>query len=83
MGCPEPLFPSKVRVSRVFIPRTQLKRAERSMREAAKDGHTRRENVATQPLKEHRVFNNPDVVTEGGIPSARAASLSRVRPTRS
>ena len=45
------------------------------MREAAKDGHTRRENVATQPLKEHRVFNNPDVVTEGWYPVCKSSKL--------
>ena len=45
------------------------------MREAAKDGHTRRENVDTQPIKEHRVFNNPDVVTEGWYPVCKSSKL--------
>ena len=38
------------------------------MREAPTDGHTRFENQTTQPLKTHKVFNNPEVVTEGWYP---------------
>ncbi len=36
--------------------------------EAAKDGHTRSENCHTQPLRSHRVFGNPEVLSEGWYP---------------
>ena len=42
---------------------------------ASKDDHTRRENLATQPLVKHRVFNNPDVLTEGWYPITACAEL--------
>ena len=45
------------------------------MRKAEKDGHTRLENVGTQPLREHRVFNNPDVVTEGWYPVCKSSQI--------
>jgi phenylpropionate dioxygenase-like ring-hydroxylating dioxygenase large terminal subunit len=44
---------------------------------APKDGHTRGENTATQPLVAHRVFNNPDVVTEGWYPICPSRELRR------
>ena len=40
-----------------------------------KDGHTLRENRRTQPLTEHRAFNNHDVVTEGWYPVCPARAL--------
>jgi nitrite reductase/ring-hydroxylating ferredoxin subunit len=40
-----------------------------------KDGHTLRENRRTQPLTEHRAFNNHEVVTEGWYPVCPARSL--------
>jgi nitrite reductase/ring-hydroxylating ferredoxin subunit len=33
-----------------------------------KSGHSRFENIKTQPLKTHEVFNNPEVITEGWYP---------------
>ena len=47
------------------------------MRKAAKDGHTRLENQTTQPLRVHRVFNNPAVVTEGWYPVCKSSHLKR------
>jgi nitrite reductase/ring-hydroxylating ferredoxin subunit len=44
---------------------------------APKDGHTRRENVRTQPLRTHRVFNNPDVVTEAWYPVCPSKEIAR------
>lgn len=38
------------------------------MNKSPKDGRTRFDNVATQPMKKHRVFTNPDVVSEGWVP---------------
>lgn len=45
------------------------------MRRAPKDGLTRGENGTTQPLRSHRVFNNPDVVPEGWYPICPSAKL--------
>jgi len=42
---------------------------------APKDGHTRLENVHTQPLRKHRVFNNPEVLPEGWYPICPAKQL--------
>jgi len=47
------------------------------MRKAPKDGATRFENVQTQPLKKHRVFNNSDVVTQGWYPVCKSSELKR------
>src|SRR5690242_20421917 len=49
--------------------------------DAPKDDHTRRENVGTQPLVEHPVFNNPEVMTEGWYPvcSSRALRSGKAR----
>jgi phenylpropionate dioxygenase-like ring-hydroxylating dioxygenase large terminal subunit len=44
---------------------------------AAKDGHTRRENVHTQPLRPFRVFNNPEVVTESWYPVCASKDLPK------
>lgn len=44
---------------------------------APKDGHTLAENVGSQPLVRHRVFNNPDVITEGWFPICRSKVLRR------
>jgi len=40
----------------------------RARRAAKKDGHTLQENCGTQPIVQHRVFNNPEVLTEGWYP---------------
>ncbi len=45
------------------------------MIKAAKDGHTRLENVGTQPLRPLRVFNNPNVVTLGWYPVCKSREL--------
>ena len=45
------------------------------MRKAPTDGATRFENRQTQPLKKHRVFNNPDVLTEGWYPVCPSRKL--------
>ena len=45
--------------------------------DAPKDGHTRLENVHTQPLVVHRVFANPDVLTEGWYPVCRSGELRK------
>ena len=42
---------------------------------ASKDDHTLRENLATQPLVKHRVFNNPEVLTEGWYPIVASHEL--------
>ncbi|MBT6179783.1 MAG: Rieske 2Fe-2S domain-containing protein [Deltaproteobacteria bacterium] len=47
------------------------------MRKAPTDGHTRFENLGTQPLKTHRVFNNPDVVPEGWYPVCSSKHLKK------
>jgi len=46
-----------------------------SVVKASKDDHTRRENLVTQPLVKHRVFNNPDVLTEGWYPITACTEL--------
>lgn len=50
---------------------------KRSMRRAPRDGHTRTENLGTQPLAPHRAFNEPTVLTEGWYP---ALPENRLRP---
>jgi nitrite reductase/ring-hydroxylating ferredoxin subunit len=42
---------------------------------APKDGHTRQENLGTQPLVRHRAFNNHEVLTEGWYPAVPARAL--------
>lgn len=44
---------------------------------APKDGHTRQENLQTQPLVRHRVFDNPDVITEAWYPVCPSSELRR------
>ncbi len=46
------------------------------MIKAARDGHTRGENLRTQPLRPFRVFNNPDVVTESWFPVCPSDELA-------
>jgi nitrite reductase/ring-hydroxylating ferredoxin subunit len=46
------------------------------MRKAPTDGATRFENCQTQPLKKHRVFNNPDIITEGWYPVCPSSKLN-------
>src|SRR5687767_1208131 len=45
--------------------------------DAPKDGHTRLENRNTQPLVAHRVFANPEVMTEGWYPVFPSRLLRR------
>ncbi len=45
------------------------------MSSAAKDGHTRGENLRTQPMRPLRVFNNPCVVTASWYPVCASRSL--------
>ena len=45
------------------------------MRKAPKDGKTRFENQQTQPLREHRVFNNAKVVAEGWYPICKSTQI--------
>lgn len=45
------------------------------MRKAPKDGGTRFENQQTQPLREHRVFNNPEVVAQGWYPVCKSSKI--------
>jgi nitrite reductase/ring-hydroxylating ferredoxin subunit len=47
------------------------------MIKAPKDGHTRRENVRTQPQREHRVFNNPNAVTKSWFPVCPSRDLAK------
>jgi len=47
------------------------------MNPAPKDGHTLHENLLTQPLAQHRAFNNHEVLTEGWYPALSSRSLGR------
>jgi nitrite reductase/ring-hydroxylating ferredoxin subunit len=47
------------------------------MIKAPKDGHTRCENARTQPLRTHRVFNNPDAITRSWFPVCPSRELRR------
>ena len=42
-----------------------------------KDDHTLHENLGTQPLVRHKVFNNPDVITVGWFPACPSSELAR------
>ncbi len=53
-----------------------------SWRTAPKDGASRGENLGSQPLRRHSVFNNPDVVAEAWYPACRSSELAK-RQTRS
>jgi nitrite reductase/ring-hydroxylating ferredoxin subunit len=44
---------------------------------AERDDHTFRENLGTQPLVRHRIFNNKDVLTAGWYPVCAARDLER------
>lgn len=46
-------------------------------KDAPRDGASRLENVRTQPRARHRVFDNPDVVTEAWYPVCLAHELER------
>ena len=46
------------------------------MEQASKDGHTRTENLGTQPLSQRRVFANRAVVAEGWYPVCAASELA-------
>lgn len=46
-------------------------------KKAPRDGASRRENLGTQPLQTHKVFNNPDVITEAWWPVCRSTALAR------
>jgi len=48
-----------------------------SWHDAPRDGASRHENVSTQPLHEHRVFNNPSVVTEAWYPACPSKELGK------
>lgn len=50
-----------------------------SAKAAPRDGHTLAENLGTQPLLGHRVFNNPDVITEGWYPVCRSRDVALKR----
>ncbi len=45
------------------------------MRDAPKDGRTRRQNARTQPIRDREVFNNPAVVPEAWYPVCPEAQL--------
>ncbi|HVH44692.1 MAG TPA: hypothetical protein VM925_20205, partial [Labilithrix sp.] len=47
------------------------------MIKAPKDGHTRAENTKTQPLRQRRVFNNPEAVTRSWYPVCRSSAIPR------
>jgi nitrite reductase/ring-hydroxylating ferredoxin subunit len=47
-----------------------------SVHDAVKDGHTLRENLGTQPLVKHRIFNNTNILTEGWFVVAPSRSLA-------
>ena len=46
-------------------------------RTAPKDGKSRGENLGSQPLRRHPVFNNPEVVAEAWYPACRSSELLR------
>lgn len=50
-------------------------------KKAPRDGASRHENVHTQPRATHRVFDNPDVVTEAWYPVCHARELARGETT--
>lgn len=52
-----------------------MKRAH--WKDAPRDGASRLENVRTQPRARHRVFDNPEVVTEAWYPVCLARELAR------
>lgn len=43
----------------------------------AKNGSSRQENLHTQALTQHRIFNNPLVITEGWYPVCRSQDVKR------
>ena len=47
-----------------------------SWRTAPKDGASRGENLGSQPLRRHSVFNNPVVVAEAWYPACRLSELA-------
>ena len=47
------------------------------MIKAPKDGHTRAENTKTQPLRQRRVFNNPEAITRSWYPVCPSSELPR------
>jgi nitrite reductase/ring-hydroxylating ferredoxin subunit len=59
----------------VFIDGGSSRLGPSAMEFAPKDAHTRQENIQTQPLVRHSVFNNPDVVAEGWYPVCTASQL--------
>lgn len=46
-------------------------------KDAPRDGASRFENVGTQPRARHRVFDNPEVVTEAWYPVCASSALAR------
>ena len=50
--------------------------------DAPKDGHTLKENLGTQPLVEHRIFNNSRILTQAWFPVCPSKALA-VKATRS
>jgi nitrite reductase/ring-hydroxylating ferredoxin subunit len=47
------------------------------MIKAPKDGHTRTENVRTQPLRDYKVFANPEAITRSWYPVCPSKELPR------
>lgn len=46
-------------------------------KKAPRDGASRNENSVSQPLKEHRVFNNHKVLSQGWYPTLKSSSLKK------
>lgn len=48
-----------------------------SVKNLPRDGKSRFENLKTQPLKTHRVFNNPNIISDGWYPVVESKKLKK------